>query len=262
MQFAKTKDGIKVAYRKHGEGSRVVIFVHGWTMSGQVYDGLLEQLDRSGLTLLVLDLRGAGGSDKPEAADAYSFAHYAADVLAVADAEKVAKFVVIGHSMGGQIAQWLAAHHSERVAGAVLLCPVPACGVPLPSELATLFSTSGGNRDAIKTILGMACKDLPEGAGEQLIDIAMGTTQNAVKFGFNTWTTGGFTDVLEKIRVPVVCVGTDDPFLPPPFLRGEVVGKIPGARFAYLPGAGHYVQVERPRETAAVVEAFLAALAL
>jgi non-heme chloroperoxidase len=262
MHFAINKDGSRVAYRKHGEGSQVVIFVHGWTMSGRVYDRLLEQLDHSGLTLLVLDLRGAGDSDKPAAADAYSFAQYAADVLAVADAEKAAKFVVIGHSMGGQIAQWLAAHHGDRLAGAALLCPVPACGVPLPNELATLFSTSGGNREATKTILGMACKDLPEGAMDQLLDIAMGTTPNAVKFGFNTWTTGGFSEMLGKIRVPLVCVGTDDPFLPPPFLRGEVVGKIPGARFAYLPGAGHYVQVERARETAAVLEAFLAALAL
>jgi pimeloyl-ACP methyl ester carboxylesterase len=55
-------------------------------------------------------------------------------------------------------------------------------------------------------------------------------------------------------------VGTDDPFLPQPFLRAEVIEKIKGSRFAYLAGPGHYVQVERPRETAAIVEAFLAAL--
>jgi non-heme chloroperoxidase len=260
MHFASAKDGTKIAYRKHGDGSRVVILVHGWTMSGQVYDRLLEQLDHSGLTLLVVDLRGAGDSDKPEATEAHSLVHYAGDVLAVADAEKAASFVVVGHSMGGQIAQWLAAFHPSRVAGAVLLCPVPACGVPLPNELATLFSTSGGNREATKTILGMACKDLPEGVMEQLLDIAMRTSPAAVKLGFNAWTAGGFSETLGKIRAPLLCVGTDDPFLPQSFLRGEVVGKIAGARFAYLPGAGHYVQVEHARETAAVLEAFLAAL--
>jgi non-heme chloroperoxidase len=260
MNFASAKDGTKIAYRKHGEGSRVVIFVHGWTMSGQVYDRLLEHLDRSGLTLLVLDLRGAGDSDKPEAADSHSLALYAADVLAVADAEKVHSFVVVGHSMGGQIAQWLAAHHPDRVAGAVLLCPVPACGMAFPTDAATLFSTSGGNRDSTKTILSMACKDLPEGAMDWLVEIAMRTSAAAVKHGFAAWTGGGFSETLANVRAPLLCVGTDDPFLPPPFLRAEVIEKIKGSRFAYLSGPGHYVQVERPRETAALVEAFLAAL--
>lgn len=260
MNFASAKDGTKIAYRKLGEGSRVVVFVHGWTMSGQVYDRLLEHLDRSGLTLLVLDLRGAGDSDKPEAADAHSLAHYAADVLAVADAENANSFVVVGHSMGGQIAQWLAANHPNRVAGAVLFCPVPACGMALPSDAAALFSTSGGNRDSTKTILSMACKDLPEGAMDWLVEIAMRTSAAAVKHAFAAWTGGGFSDSLANVRAPVLCVGTDDPFLPVPFLRGEVIAKISGSRFAYVAGAGHYVHVERSREAAALLEAFLAAL--
>jgi pimeloyl-ACP methyl ester carboxylesterase len=225
-----------------------------------VYDRLLEHLNQSGLTLLVLDLRGSGNSDKPEASDAYSLAHYAGDVLAVVDAENAESFVVVGHSMGGQIAQWIAANHPHRVEGAVLFCPVPACGMALPSDAAALFSTSGGNRDATKTILTMACKDLPEGALDWLIEIAMGTSPAAVKYGFAAWTGGGFSDALAKVRAPVLCVGTDDPFLPPPFLRAEVIAKISDARFAYVPGPGHYVQVERSRETAALLEAFLAAL--
>jgi non-heme chloroperoxidase len=260
MHFASAKDGTKIAYRKLGEGSRVVVFVHGWAMSGQVYDRLLEHVDRSGLTLLVLDLRGAGDSDKPDAAEAYSLAHYAGDVLAVANAEKADSFVVVGHSMGGQVVQWLAANHPDRIAGAVLLCPVPACGMALPSEAVALFSTSGGNRDSLKTILTMACKDLPEGAMDWLIEIAMPTSPVAVKHGFAAWSGASFSDALAKVRAPVLCVGTDDPFLPPAFLRAEVIGKIAGSRFAYVAGPGHYVQVERPRETAALVEAFLAAL--
>jgi non-heme chloroperoxidase len=260
MHFATAKDGTKIAYRKHGEGARIVVFVHGWTMSGQVYDRLLEHLDQAGLTLLVLDLRGSGDSDKPTANEAHSLAHYAGDVLAVADAEKAASFVVVGHSMGGQIAQWLAAHHPDRISGAALLCPVPACGIPLPADAVGLFSTSGGNRESTKIILNMACKDLPEGGADWLADIAMRTSPEAVKYAFFAWSTGGFSDVLGKIQAPVVCLGTDDPFLPPAFLRAEVIGKIAGSRFAYLAGPGHYVQVERPRETAAVLEAFLAAI--
>ena len=55
-------------------------------------------------------------------------------------------------------------------------------------------------------------------------------------------------------------VATDDPFMPPAFLRQTVVDPIAGARLAVIRGAGHYVQVERPDETVAVVSAFLAGL--
>jgi pimeloyl-ACP methyl ester carboxylesterase len=53
-------------------------------------------------------------------------------------------------------------------------------------------------------------------------------------------------------------VATDDPFLPPPFLTQAVVQPIRNARLVYLPGPGHYPQVERPAETAALIGAFLA----
>ena len=107
MHYASASDGTKIAYRKVGDGSRVVVFVHGWTMSGAVYDDVLEHVDRTGLTLLVVDLRGAGASDKPDDRQAYSIAHCAGAVLAVADAGKVAYLVVVRHSMRGQDALWL-----------------------------------------------------------------------------------------------------------------------------------------------------------
>jgi non-heme chloroperoxidase len=71
---------------------------------------------------------------------------------------------------------------------------------------------------------------------------------------------GGFAERLSAIKAPTLVVATDDPFLPPAFLRQAVVSLIRGARLAVLPGPGHYVQVERPRETAALLEAFLAGL--
>ncbi len=258
MHFIDANDGTKIAYRSFGNGSKVVMLIHGWTMSGAVYDDVIEHLDQTGLRVIVPDLRGAGASDKPD--HGYSIERYAQDVLAVADAEKISSFVVVGHSMGGQVAQWLAAFHPDRVSGVVLLCPVPASGMALPDQAIGLFSSSGGNRESIKTILNMACKELSESAMERLLDDGMRSSAEAVRLSFDVWRKGGFSDALSAIRAPALCVGTDDPFLPPAFLRAEVTGKIAGARLAYLPGPGHYPLVERPRETAALLQAFLAAL--
>lgn len=82
-------------------------------VSGIVYDWLVESLKSDDLRILVPDLRGAGGSDKP--ANGYTIERFSQDILALADQEKMDKFVVVGHSMGGMIAQWLAAHHPQRV---------------------------------------------------------------------------------------------------------------------------------------------------
>ena len=62
----------------------------------------------------------------------------------------------------------------------------------------------------------------------------------------------------EGLDPSTLVVATDDPFLPPALQRAEIQQRITGARFAYLPGPGHYPLNERPLETAAIVSAFLA----
>ncbi len=139
MQTLTSRDGVEISYRSFGGGPTTVILVHGWMVSGAVYDDLISALGvsqedpplttRDRLRLVIPDLRGAGRSGRPEGG--YTVAQYADDVLAVADAVRAESFVIVGHSMGGLIAQWIAAERPERVQGAVLLCPVPASGVQL-----------------------------------------------------------------------------------------------------------------------------------
>jgi len=258
MKFVSSDDGVKISYRSFGDGSRAVFLIHGWMVSGAVYDAMLEYLDFSGLRVIVPDLRGAGQSDKPETG--YSIKRYAEDVLAIADAEGIKSFVAFGHSMGGQIAQWLAAHHPDRISAAALACSVPASGIAMPEDTLELFANAGGNREAQNTILVSACKELTDAAREKLLDDSVNTSPAAVRLSFDVWRKGGFSEALCKIVAPVIYITTDDPYLPPAFVRSEVISKIKGARLAVLPGPGHYLQVEKPRETAALLEAFLAAL--
>ena len=252
---------LQLSYRVIGSGPRDVFLIHGWMVSGAVYDEFIAAMVSSqahDLRLIVIDQRGTGASSKPESG--YTLDRYAADVLAVADAVGSRSFVAVGHSMGGQIAQWLAAHHPDRVTGMVLLCPVPASGVPLPDDARNLFRNSGGNRGAQQTILGLACKQLDDATRDRLLDDAAGVSTACVQQAFDTWTAGGFSDRLSAIRTPTLVVATDDPFLPPAFLQAAVEKTIAFARLAILPGPGHYVQAERPRETAALVQSFLAGL--
>lgn len=257
MTAATAQDGSRLAYQVHGTGTRAVVLVHGWAMAGAVWDELLAHVSLEGLRVVVPDLRGAGASDKPPTG--YSIGRYGEDVLAVADhAGLKGSFTVVGHSMGGLIAQWLAATEPRRVASMMLVNPVPARGLNVPHEAAALFSGAGGKAEAMGQVLDMSCRMLPPRARERLVRLAVEVGPGAVAESFDAWTRAHFEDKLAGVTCPALVMATDDPFLTPSLLREAVVRKIRGARQAYLPGPGHYPQVEKPRETAALVEAFLA----
>jgi non-heme chloroperoxidase len=255
MSAAKATDGSKLAYEVHGTGPREVVLIHGWAMSGSVWDDLLLHLSVEGLKVVVVDLRGAGASDKP--ATGYSIGRYAEDVLAVADHAGLKRFAVVGHSMGGQVAQWLAATEPLRIESLCLLNSVPARGFTIPPDAATLFTAAGGNADLLLKVIDMSVRTLTPKQREKLLQVAMSVTPPAVAEAFDAFTRAHFEDKLTAITCPTLVVATDDPFMTPALLREQVVRKIRGARQAYLPGPGHYPQIEKARETAALLEAFL-----
>ena len=258
MPHAIAADKTQIHYRTVGEGPRTVVLVHGWMVSGAVWNDFIELVDTTGLKLVVPDLRGAGGTKSEQPASAYSLEQHARDVLAVVQHVGAERFTLIGHSMGGQLAQWIASEVPERVEALALVNSVPASGIPLPPEAVGLFRTSAGSREKQSAILGMACKQLPAGSLEKLLADSAAVSEGSIVGSFDAWTAGGFAERLARIAAPTLVVATDDPFLPPAFLRQAVVQPIRGARMAHLPGPGHYPQVERPHETAALLGAFLA----
>ena len=256
MPTTSAADGTSLHYRVIGEGPRTVVLVHGWMVSGAVWNAMVERMDLTGLRLVIPDGRGTGESGKPTGG--YTLETLARDVLTVVDAAGAKRFTVVGHSMGGQLAQWVSALVPDRVEALMLMTPVPAAGLPLPPDAAGLFRTSAGNREKQQTILTLATKQLPPEGMEALLKDAAGVSAPAIENIFDAWTAGGFANKLSAITAPTLVMATDDAFLPPPFLRDAVVNPIRRARLAYLPGPGHYPQVERPVETAAMLSAFLA----
>ena len=256
----EASDGVNLSYWAFGQGRNPVVFVHGWMVSGHIWDDLLSTFDSEGLRIIVPDLRGTGESDKPDTG--YTLDRYARDIMTVVRAEHLGRFSLVGHSMGGQLVQLLASQHPGRVKGMAALAPVPASGVELPQEAIDLFRYSGENRAMQSIILDLASYDMDPDDKERILDDAETIPYNCILESFDAWTAGGFADDLDRIRAQTIVVGADDPFLPPDFLNQAVVDPIRGARFAYLPGSGHYVQIEKTDETAAVLQAFLAGMNL
>jgi 2-(acetamidomethylene)succinate hydrolase len=112
---------VEIAFRVRGSGPAVVL-LHGTSANHAVWEPVGDALqDRA--TVIALDQRGHGRSDKPKAG--YSGRDFASDVITVLDALGIERAVLGGHSLGGRNAWLAAALHPERVSAAVVVDYTP-----------------------------------------------------------------------------------------------------------------------------------------
>lgn len=125
VSIAHAPDGTALYYEVNGHGDDVLVLIAGQSNNHHWWDVARQDFDADFRTV-VFDHRGTGRSDKP--ADGYDTKVFADDVVAVMDAVGVERAHVYGTSMGGRVAQWVAADHPERVRRLVLGCTSPGGG--------------------------------------------------------------------------------------------------------------------------------------
>jgi pimeloyl-ACP methyl ester carboxylesterase len=220
----------------------------------------------AGFQLIRYDHRGTGVSDRVEnwsRRNPYSIADMAGDAVAVLDALKVQQVHLIGFSMGGMIAQEVAASHPGRVASLTLLSTSGYIGDPdLPSLTSGYFVNSlvkslpffryrilGDEKNLIKERLakiiamsGSEGLDIKETAEVTLYDMRKrrGVSISGALQHFAAVTVSGSRyDRLKNLDVPTLVVhGTADPLIPVEHGR-KLVEVIPNAEGLWLDGAGH-----------------------
>jgi pimeloyl-ACP methyl ester carboxylesterase len=114
-------DGVGLHVELGGpEDGTTVLFLHGVGSSGRTWEWLPDDLTR-GRRIVRVDLRGHGRSD--HAPGTYLLPRYGADVAAVLREVARGPVTVVGNSLGGVIAWWLAQSHPELVSAALLEDP-------------------------------------------------------------------------------------------------------------------------------------------
>ena len=117
---AVSADGTPIAYEVVGEGKKTILLANGLGARLYVWEPLIADLWRD-YRLITWDYRGLFDSSTPDANRNLSIHHHVEDALAILRAEEVDKTVLIGWSMGVQVALELAAQAPEMMAGLVLL---------------------------------------------------------------------------------------------------------------------------------------------
>ncbi len=248
------KDGVKLAYQVSGEGFPLVL-LSGQANNHHWWDSVRADFAALYRTI-TFDYRGTGDSDTPD--EPYTTRGFALDVLAVLDALGVERAHVYGTSMGGRVAQWLAADHPERVAALVLGCTSPggAHGVERSRDVRRALAQpdrAAAERALLELMYTPEWLAAHPGPYHTTGDPGMPAHARrrhfAASAGHDAW------DALPRIAAPTLVIhGADDVFNPAtnaPLLAG----RIPGARPHLIPGARHaYFEEFREVATPAVLD--------
>jgi non-heme chloroperoxidase len=114
---------IDLYYEDHGSGAPVVL-IHGYPLSGKAWDKQVPALLDAGYRVIAYDRRGFGKSSQPTSG--YDYDTFAADLEILMNELDLRDATIVGHSMGtGEVTRYLGACGSARVAGGVLVSPIP-----------------------------------------------------------------------------------------------------------------------------------------
>jgi pimeloyl-ACP methyl ester carboxylesterase len=243
---------VTLALEVRGNGPRTLLFAHGWISGRRMWYDVADRLDPARFTAHLLDFRGAGLSDRP--LEGHDLDGYASDLRAALEA--VGPAVVVAHSMGGKVAQYVATERPANLEKLVLIAPGTARAYAMNPKHRALAEAAFGSRRRIERFqrAAMAREVAPE-VMERIVSDAL-LSQREAWFGwYDKGRTADFADRLERIAVKTVVVaGENDPLAPPARVKRDVVDPIDGALFVNLRRAGHNLPVETPDEIAGVIE--------
>lgn len=249
-----------------GRGARSVMLLHGvgggresW---GDAISGTGRAIAEAGFRALAVDLPGYGDSTL---VNPYDLRHIAQAVGSLIDWLGREPVALVGHSLGGMVAQELMAWAPQRAAVLVLTGTSPAFGRRggtwqeefLAQRLAPLDAGLGMAKLAPGLVLGMAAPHAPHDAVARaallMASVPEATYRKALAaiVGFDR------REGLADLRLPVLCLAGAEDRNAPPAVMQQMASRIAGAEYVCLPGVGHLSHMEAPQAVNPVLVEFL-----
>lgn len=261
-----------LAYQHWGrieDSERVVVLLHGVGGSRESWSDELSgsgsALAAAGFCVVAIDLPGYGQSLPIEPYDIGGMATRVLETLWSLPRHCAARIAVVGHSMGGMVAQELVVTAPQEIDALVLMATSPAFGRGdgvwqqeyLAQRLAPLDAGLGMSKIAPGLCKGMASAnalhDVVARAALLMAAVPEATYRHALHaiVGFDR------REGLAEIALPVLCLAGEDDRNAPPALMRQMAERIPGAVYRCLPGVGHLAHMEAPALVNPVLIEFL-----
>jgi pimeloyl-ACP methyl ester carboxylesterase len=268
VPFADVGD-LRIFYRTGGEGE-AILFLHGITTYSFLWKDVVPLIGEN-YTHFVPDLMGCGDSSKPEVGD-YSLSGQADIILGFMESVGIARAHLVGHDIGGGIAQILAVRAPERFLSLCLVNsvgydywpvqPIVSMRVPLLKHLAMAAFDHGVLKMLVQRtfhhkekvdagLIGEFMRPLQteEGkAGFFALARALDNTQ-VLKI----------IDRLPLLPMPSLIIRGDKDIYLKPIISERLHSDMPGSRYEVIATAGHYTPLDDPQSVAVLLLAHLGA---
>jgi 3-oxoadipate enol-lactonase len=261
VAFVAAADGIPLAYSTAGRGPHVLTCLHSLSLDGSWFEPFADALAEAtagAYRCLLPDLRGHGQSgygDQPA-----TLALLADDIRAVWDDAGVQAGAVFGVSLGGMVAQALAATAPEQVSAAILAATAGSfddAARDATRQRAETARAPGGIGQLLAPTLErwFVGDELPDDPLVERARAQLGETRGGVHADFLTAMTEVGSFRVQGPMPVLVLGGLGDRSIPRPVLEALAAG-LPGAELDFLPG-GHLFPFTNPNEAASRVAKFL-----
>jgi len=276
-----TRDGRKLGYRQLGNGPVLVCHPGGPGFSSLYFGDLAGLWER--YTLVMLNPRGTGGSDKPADPRAYQIDDYVEDVDALREHLGLERLMLLGHSHGGMVAQAYAAKHPARVQRLVLASTLARFGVKqeaamrasmeakssqpwYPDALAALDDEQAGNFQTDEEMAELVFREFPfyftrfgpeESGYLETLKTEVPNADTLKLFNNEIFNTFDLCEQDARITAPTLVITGSEDFICGPICADEIAAAVPGSKKVIVGDAGHFVFVEQPEAFHSKVADFL-----
>jgi len=256
LSEVKVKD-VNLYYEVHGEGVPLLM-IQG--LSGNIYwywdQPLLDELSKH-FKVIIFDNRGVGRSDNLEGI--LSVEIMANDALGLLDALNINQSHILGHSLGGMVAQELTLKFPERVSRLVLYGT--SCGgskAELPSietqKILTRLSTRGHTKLLVKKAIPHIfsqkfIEDNPEFIETKIDDmLKMATSPTTFQAQMGAWMRFSSCRKLKVLDIPTLILHGKKDIIVPPGNAKLLAEKIPNAEVVFFDSSAHMTHTEEPEK--------------
>lgn len=231
------------------DAHRTLLLLHGAGSSHLTWPAALRRLPQT--AVYALDLAGHGRSQQPGRSSIEAFAR---DVLDFVEALALQNVVVLGHSMGGAIAQQIGLLHPTAVSGLILM------GTGARLRVAPIFL------DAIQEDFEEAVDLINQHYWRQQPDAALAAANRRSMLAcppevmLNDFIACNQFDMRERIgeiTLPTLVISSSQDQMTPAKFGHFLAEQLPQAELALIEQAGHMMMLEAPAEIAALVDNFL-----
>jgi pimeloyl-ACP methyl ester carboxylesterase len=251
---------------KHSQhdGTGTVLFIHGYQDTAALWNEVIDRLPSPGWSERAVNLRHVDTGRTPRrGAILDGYRDQVLDVLGDIDPAAQHPVVIVGQSMGAQVAELVAAARPNIAAGLVLITPVPLAGYPLTPEQADRFSHAAHDRTVASAGANRRALLVNDSAGvvRTLVSATLATPPVTAVQELEAWTAGHpLGDRPSAVSAPVLLIDSDDTFSSTELIRDTIAPRFADVRIVHVAGAGHWPHVEQPVAVTEILTRFLTSL--